>query len=94
VRSYSRASFVGALQRRVDVSELKVRVSEFRLIGDELSVAEQWPLEILVVDISLSFIQKSIERLAVFASSFGWAAWASPELQIGSGSPCMAQQLR
>src|SRR5712664_707070 len=54
------ASFVRVLQRRISVSELKVRVSEFGLIGDDFLQRNNGRLEILVVDISLRFIKQLV----------------------------------
>src|SRR5260370_35130189 len=57
------ASLVSFLERGVDVRKLKMRVSEFRLVGDNLLQRRNGGFEFLLVNEALRFIEQVVERI-------------------------------
>src|SRR5258708_7749997 len=52
--------FVSSLQCRVDVGELKVRVSELRLVSDNSLQWRDRRLKIALIDVALGFLQQIV----------------------------------
>src|SRR5712664_2705675 len=60
------ASLVSFLERGVDVRKLKMRVSEFRLVSDNLLQRRNGGFEFLLVNAALRFIEQVVERVGDF----------------------------